>query len=132
MEYKKGIMMKLMLLQHYAHRVQFNKAYANLKSKYTQAMAHRCLPVSHCQLCIYKFNVYDFCCFTADVIHSGNPLHLIDRLELFGYALMICHLFYEPKEHFFRLLVDVSKVVVKLACGQQIEVQRLFVLFNIP
>ena len=46
--------------------------------------------------------------------------------------LTLCHLFYEPKEHFFCLLVDVSKVAAELASGQQIEVQSLSVLFDIP
>ena len=72
------------------------------------------------------FLIYDFHCSTTDVIHSGNPLHLVICFKFFGHTLTLCHLFYEPKEHFFRLFVDVRKVAVELAGGQQSEVQRLF------
>jgi hypothetical protein len=76
--------------------------------------------------------VHDFGSSLAKTVHLGNPFHLVVCLELFGYTLTICHLFYEPKQHFFRLLVDFCKITVELACGQQIAVQRLSVLFDIP
>ena len=51
------------------------------------------------RLVINYIVIYDFCGSAANVIHPSNPLHLVIRLEFFGYALTLRHLFYEPKKH---------------------------------
>ena len=63
------------------------------------------------QLCSQR----DFCGSAANVIHPSNPLHLIVCFELFGHALTLCHLFYEPKKHILSLIVYIGKVSVQLA-----------------
>ncbi len=55
----------------------------------------------------------------TDVIHPSNPLHLIIRFEFFGHTLTLGHLLYQPKKHFLCLPVDVSKVAVQFAAGEQ-------------
>ena len=69
-------------------------------------------PASVLRLVINYIMIYDFGGSTADVIHSSDPLHLIICFEFFGYALTLCHLFYEPKKHILSLLVYIGKVSV--------------------
>ena len=66
------------------------------------------------------------------IIHSTNPFHLVIRFELFGYALTLCRLLYEPRKHILCLFVDVCKVAVQLATCQQIKIQYLAILLDIP
>ena len=70
------------------------------------------LPAAVYRLGVNKISVHDLGGSVADVVHSTNPRHLIIRFELFGHTLTLCHLFHQPRKHFFRLSVNISKVTV--------------------
>lgn len=74
-------------------------------------------------LCVDQTVIYDLYCPVPDVVHPLHPQHLILRLELFGDALTLCHLFYQQEHLLRRLLVDVVKVGIQPAAGQQFRVQ---------
>ena len=76
--------------------------------------------------------IYDFGSSATDVIHPSNPLHLIVCFELFGHALTLCHLFYEPKKHIFSLLVYIGKVSVQFAFCKQGRIKTFAVRLDIP
>jgi len=80
----------------------------------------------------YEFRFDRFRRCAADAVHPLNPFHWLFRFEPFGQTLTLRHLFYEPKEHFFRLFVEVIKVSVELSACEQIVIQQLSVLFQIP
>ena len=80
----------------------------------------------------YEFRIDRFRRCAADTVHPLNPFHWIFRFELFGQPLTLRHFLYEPKEHFFRLLVEVIKVSVELSACEQIVIQQLPVPFQIP
>ena len=75
--------------------------------------------------------IYDFCGSAADVIHPSDPLHLIVCFEFFGYALTLCHPFYEPKKHILCLLVYVGKVSVQFAFCEQGRMKTFAVRLDI-
>ena len=83
-------------------------------------------------LTVYKLTRNDFHSSTADVVHPLHPQHLIFRFEGFRYALFFGKLFYQPRKHCFRLLIEVCKVIVQLAGGQQLGIQADLVLADIP
>ena len=56
-------------------------------------------------LCVDQTVIYDLYCPVPDVVHPLHPQHLILRLELFGDALTLCHLFYQ-QEHLLLQLVQ--------------------------
>ena len=76
--------------------------------------------------------INDLCGSAADIIHPTNPCHLIIYFKFFGHALTLCHLLYEPRKHFFCLLIEVCKVSVQFASCQQIKIQCLAILLDIP
>ena len=76
--------------------------------------------------------IYDFGSSATDVIHPSNPLHLIVCFELFGHALTLCHLFYEPKKHILGLLVYIGKVSVQFAFCEQGRIKTFAVRLDIP
>mgnify|MGYP005782432725 CR=1 FL=1 len=51
--------------------------------------------------------------------------------EGFRYALFFGKLLYQPREHFFCLPVNVSKVTVQIAAGKQRGIQRFVVAFEV-
>ncbi len=75
--------------------------------------------------------IYDLYCPVPDVVHPLHPQHLILRLELFGDALTLCHLFYQQEHLLRRLLVDVVKVGIQPAAGQQFRVQGFALCFDV-
>ena len=67
-----------------------------------------------------------------DVIHLLRPQHLVFRFKRFRYALLFGKLFYQPREHILCLLVNIGKVIVQLTAYQQIGIEYLAMLFQIP
>ena len=53
------------------------------------------------------------------IIHPPNPFHLIVCFELFGNTLTLCRLIYQPKEKILCLLVNICKIGIQFAAGQQ-------------
>lgn len=82
-------------------------------------------------LCVDQTVIYDLYCPVPDVVHPLHPQHLILRLELFGDALTLCHLFYQQEHLLRRLLVDVVKVGIQPAAGQQFRVQGFALCFDV-
>lgn len=76
--------------------------------------------------------IYDFHGPIPDVVHSLHPQHLILGLELFYDAFTGRHLLNQLKKHCRGLLVQIGKISVQCAGGQQLRVQRLTVLPEIP
>lgn len=80
-------------------------------------------------LCVDQTVIYDLYCPVPDVVYPLHPQHLLLRLELFGDALTLCHLFYQQEHLLRRLLVDVVKVGIQPAIkgfGEQIAKNPLF------
>ena len=76
--------------------------------------------------------IHDLHCSVPDVVHPMHPQHLIPRFELFGDALTLGHLLCQ-QEHLLRcLFVDVGKVGVQSAAGQQLYVQGFALGFDVP
>ena len=82
-------------------------------------------------LCVDSIIIDDLHCRFTDCVHSLRPKHLLLHFELFGDTVLFSNVLYQPREHFFRLLVQISKVVVELAACQQFGVNGLVVLFQI-
>ena len=61
--------------------------------------------------CVDQLVIYHLHRTIPDVVHPLHPQHLILRFELFGDTLMCRHLFYQLKEHGFRLFVQVGKIL---------------------
>lgn len=76
--------------------------------------------------------IYDFCRYVTDIVHPSNPFHLILCFELFGYALTLSHLFYQPKKHFLSLPVDFGKMSVQFPACQQVIIQNFVIPLQIP
>ena len=68
----------------------------------------------------------------GNVVDSADPFHLIFCFELFCYAFLLCHLFYQPKKPIFSLPINIGKVAVQLFTCQQIDVIYPFVLTELP
>ena len=76
--------------------------------------------------------IYDLRCPVPDVVHPLHPQHLIPRFEPFGDALTLGHLLCQ-QEHLIRcLLVDVGKVGIQSAAGQQLRVQGFALRLDLP
>lgn len=54
-----------------------------------------------------------------DVVHLLYPQHLVGCFEFFGYIFFFGKFFYQPREHFLRLTVDIGKVAVQFSAGGQ-------------
>ncbi len=52
-------------------------------------------------------------------IHLLYPQHLVFRFDRFRYAFLFGEFFYQPREHFLCLPVNVGKITVQLAACQQ-------------
>ena len=83
-------------------------------------------------LCINQIVVHNLHSSIPNVVHSLYPQHLILGLELFCDAFTGRHLLYQLKKHSFSLFVQIGKISVQRAGGQQLRVQRLAVLPEIP
>ena len=79
-------------------------------------------------LCVDQVVVHHLHGSILDVVHPLHPQHLILGLEPLGDALTDGHLFYQLKKQVLRLLVQIGKIIVQLACDLQLCVQRLAVL----
>ena len=80
---------------------------------------------------VNQFVVDDFGCPVSDVVHPPDPYHLFSCLEFFRHALTHRHLFYQPGKQFLSLSVNVGKVAVQLAIGEQIVIQNTVMLFQV-
>ena len=69
--------------------------------------------------CVDQFAIYNFHSLISDVVHPADPLHRIGGFQLLCDSFHLSHLLYQPREHFLRLTVDVSKVAVQLSAGEQ-------------
>ena len=85
-------------------------------------------------LFLYKnnFTDYDLNSSISNAIHLPHPLHRIGCFQLLGHTFALCHLLYKTLEHFLRLSVDVKKVAVQLAAGQQVGIAHTAMLLEIP
>ncbi len=70
-------------------------------------------------------------CPIADVVHPTDPLYHVLCLELLSDTLMLRQLIYQPQKHILSLLVNVGKVYVKLASGQQVVIEHVMAFFQI-
>ena len=73
-----------------------------------------------------------FCLRQRSPPETRAPQHLILDLKLFCDAFTGRHLLNQLKKHRFSLFVQIGKIAVQLAGGQQLRVQRLAVLPEIP
>jgi len=105
------------------------------RSTNTEIHRHRFLFRSLC-LCAYLyidyFVVYDLGSPASYVVHFAYPSDLTDCLELFRYTFLRCHLHCEPFKYLRCLPVNVSKITVQLAVGEQIVVAYPVILLQIP
>ncbi len=83
------------------------------------------------QLCVDNLGVYNFHSPVADVVHPADPRHWIVGFQCLRDAFRLGYLFYQPRKHFLCLLVNVSKITIQLATGEQRGIQRLAVGFEI-
>ena len=83
------------------------------------------------QLCVDNLGVYNFHSSVSDVIHPTDPIHRIGGLQCLRDTFACCHLLYQPREHFLCLPVNVSKITVQLATGEQGCIQCLVVIFQV-
>lgn len=80
---------------------------------------------------VYQLFSYNLLCTVTDIVHSRNPHHLVFRFELLSHAFLFGELFYQPKEHILRLLVDVGEVDGELAACQQSGIADFVVLLDV-
>lgn len=70
--------------------------------------------------------------YYKDAVQLPHPLHRIGCFQLLGHTFALCHLLYKTLEHFLSLSVDVNKVAVQLAAGQQIAIEYTMMFLEIP
>ena len=80
---------------------------------------------------VNQFIADDLFCSVGDVIHPPNPLYLICFFELFGDAFFFGELFDQAIIHLGCILVDVGKVIVEFALGQQVVIQDSVMILQI-
>ena len=78
-----------------------------------------------------QFIADDLFCSVGDVIHPPYPLHLIFGFELFGDAFFFGDLFDQAIIHHGCILVDVGKVIVEFALGQQVVIKDSVMVLQI-
>ena len=76
--------------------------------------------------------INDFFNSIPNAIHLFYPFHLIFSIELLRDTLLLCHLFYKLRKHFFCLLVNIGKVAVQTATEQQAGIAGLAIFFDVP
>ncbi len=64
-------------------------------------------------------------------VHPLHPKHLIFRFERFGNVILFSKLFYQPREHFLRLLIQINKITDELSAENQTVIQTPAVLTDI-
>ena len=73
----------------------------------------------------------DFFGTVSDVVHSGNPQHLVFDFQPFIYAFGFCHLFNESVKPFRCLFIHIGKVTVQFASENESVVECRAMLFEI-
>ena len=63
--------------------------------------------------------IYNFRCTITDIVHFLNPQHHIGCFKFLSYIFSFGEVFYQLEEHFLRLTVNVGKVAVQPAAGEQ-------------
>lgn len=81
--------------------------------------------------CINQLIVCNLRCPISDAVHLPDPFHLVTGFQRFRNALCICNLFYQPKKQLLCLPVNICKLTIQLAAGQQIGVKHPPVLLEI-
>ena len=73
-------------------------------------------------LCKNYFCIHDFRCRFTQCVHPAYPFHRMFGFQFFGYALMLCHLFHQPKKQFCCLPINIRKIAVQpAACFQNLR-----------
>ena len=83
-------------------------------------------------LVVDQFGFNDFSSAVPDAVRAAHPFHLVTCFERFSDALGCCHLTYQLREQFFRLMIYIGKVSVQLAACQQTSIGNFAMLFQIP
>mgnify|MGYP000455905593 CR=1 FL=1 len=85
-------------------------------------------------LFLYKnnFTDYDLNSSISYAVHSADPSHLVGGFQLLRYALRRSHLTYQLFEYSLSLLVNVRKIAVQLAAGQQVGIAYTMMFLEIP
>ena len=83
-------------------------------------------------LVINQFGIDEFSGTILNVVHAVYPFHLVGCFERFGDTFGCCHLTYQLREQFFRLMVYISKVFIQLAACQQTSIGSFAMFFQIP
>ena len=63
-------------------------------------------------LVVDQFGFNEFSGAVLDTVHAAHPFHLVTCFERFSDALGCCHLTYQLREQFFRLMIYIGKVSV--------------------
>ena len=72
-----------------------------------------------------------FGCTVSAGVHPPDPFHLVAGFQRFRNALSICHLLYQPKKKLLCLSVNVRKIGVQFAAGQQVGIAHTAMLLEI-
>ncbi len=67
------------------------------------------ISLAHC-LDVNQLAIHNLHSLITDIIHPDDLLHLVVCLELLRDAFRFSHLLYQPKKHFLRLPVNISKI----------------------
>ena len=76
--------------------------------------------------------IYNLHCPIPDIVHPPYPQHLILSFELLGHALTLRHLLCQQEHLLCGLLVDVGKIGIQPAGGQQLRVQGFSLRLDVP
>ena len=102
----------------------------NFALKRTQSTDGRFDLLSRFCLVINQFGFNEFSGAVLDTVHAAHPFHLVTCFERFSDALGCCHLTYQLREQFFRLMIYIGKVSVQLAACQQTSIGNFAMLFD--
>ena len=67
------------------------------------------ISLAHC-LDVNQLAIHNLHSLITDIIYPDDPLHLVVCLELLRNTFRLGHLLYQPKKHFLRLPVNISKI----------------------
>ena len=78
---------------------------------------------------VNQFGIDEFSGTILNVVHAAYPFHLVICLECFSDALGCCHLTYQLREQFFRLMIYIGKVFIQPAACQQTSIGSFAMFF---
>lgn len=88
-----------------------------LRRKAKESGTHCRIPLLY--LCIQEFCGYDFSSSIPYAIQPPDPFHLICSFQRFCDTFCFCHLFYQSREHFVCLTVNIGEITIQFAAGKQ-------------